>query len=119
MTKGLTYDAGAAAYDLFTGRWSIAFDPMLLSPARVTAGDRVLEVAAGTGGLTAMAGAAVGRSGRRLAPGLSIRMLRMSMSKITGLPPDVAVIDGQSLACRSASFDVVVCQLGLMFFPDA
>jgi SAM-dependent methyltransferase len=119
MTKGLTYDAGAAAYDLFTGRWSIAFAPMLLSAARVTAGDRVLEVAAGTGGLTAMAGAAVGRSGRVLATDLSVPMLRMAKSKITGLPADLAVMDGQSLACRSASFDVVVCQLGLMFFPDA
>jgi len=27
-------------------------------------------------------------------------------------------MDGQDLACRDRSFDAVICQLGLMFFPD-
>jgi ubiquinone/menaquinone biosynthesis C-methylase UbiE len=92
---------------------------MLLSAAGVMIGERVLEVAAGTGGPTAMAGAAVGGSGRVLATDLSVPMLRVAKSKIIGLPADLAVMDGQNLACRSASFDVVICQLGLMFFPDA
>ena len=36
------------------------------------------------------------------------------------LPPSYRAIvtDGQALALRDASFDAVVCQLGLMFFPD-
>ena len=55
VMKGLTYDAGAAAYDSFTGRWSLAFAPTVLAAAGVTVGQTVLEVAAGTGGLTVMA----------------------------------------------------------------
>ena len=117
--KGLTYDAGAAAYDRFTGRWSIAFAPTLLAAAGVMVGQHVLEVAAGTGGLTAMVGARVGGPGRVLATDLSVPMLRVAKSKIIGLPADLAVMDGQTLACRNASFDVVICQLGLMFFPEA
>ena len=36
--KGKTYDAGAAAYDQFTGRWSAAFGSSLLAAAGVTVG---------------------------------------------------------------------------------
>lgn len=119
MMKGLTYDAGASAYDSFTGRWSLAFAPTVLAAAGVTVGQTVLEVAAGTGGLTVMAASAVRPSGRVLATDLSLPMLRVAKGKITGLPLDLVVMDGQDLACRDRSFDVVICQLGLMFFPDA
>ena len=68
MMKGLTYDAGAAAYDRFTGRWSLAFAAGLISAAGVTAGRTVLEVAAGTGGwLTALTVSALTPSGRVIA----------------------------------------------------
>jgi ubiquinone/menaquinone biosynthesis C-methylase UbiE len=117
--KGLTYDAGAPAYDRFTGRWSLAFAPTLLAAAGVTVGQTVLEVAAGTGGLTVMAVSAVSPSGHVIATDLSLPMLRVAKGKITGLPLDLVVMDGQDLACRDRSFDVVICQLGLMFFPDA
>ena len=46
MMKGFMYHAGALAYDQFTGRWSLAFAPTLLSAAGVTVGQTVLEVAA-------------------------------------------------------------------------
>lgn len=119
MMKGRTYDAGASAYDAFTGRWSLAFAPTVLAAAGVTVGQTVLEVAAGTGGLTVMAASAVSTSGRVIATDLSLPMLRVAQGKITGFPLDLVVMDGQDLACRDRSFDVVICQLGLMFFPDA
>jgi hypothetical protein len=34
------------------------------------------------------------------------------------MPPSTAVMDGQALSCRDASFDAVICLLGLMFFAD-
>src|ERR1043166_4638075 len=60
--KGITYDAGAAAYDRFTGRCSAAFASSLLAAAAVTVGHKVLDVAAGTGTLAVMAAAQVGVS---------------------------------------------------------
>src|SRR5215831_15858730 len=45
-------------------------------------------------------------------------MLRVAKGKIAGLPLDLLVMDGQDLACRDRSVDVVICQLGLMFFPN-
>jgi ubiquinone/menaquinone biosynthesis C-methylase UbiE len=116
--EGITYDAGAPAYDAFVGRWSAAFGPTLLAAAGVTAGHTVLEVAAGTGGLTVMAASAVGTSGRVVATDLSLPMLGVASGKTAGLPVDLVVMDGQDLAFRDQCFDVVICQLGLMFFPD-
>jgi ubiquinone/menaquinone biosynthesis C-methylase UbiE len=117
--KGKTYDAGAEAYDRFTGRWSVAFGSSLLMAAGVTVGQKVLEVAAGTGALAGMAAAQVGVSGRVVVADLSLPMLRVAKGKIAGLAAAPVVMDGQELACRDRSVDVVICQLGLMFFPDA
>jgi SAM-dependent methyltransferase len=117
--KGKTYDAGAEAYDRFTGRWSVAFGSSLLTAAGVTVGQKVLEVAAGTGALAGMAAAQVGVSGRVVVADLSLPMLRVAKGKIAGLAAAPVVMDGQELACRDRSVDVVICQLGLMFFPDA
>src|SRR5262249_15136652 len=98
--KGLTYDAGASAYDSFTGRWSLAFAPGLLTAAGVTVGQTVLEVAAGTGGLTVRAVSVVGPSGRVVATDLSLPMLRVAKAKIAGLRVELVAMDGQRLACR-------------------
>ena len=114
-----TFNAGASAYDQVTGRWSHSFRSALLAAARVGAGQTVLEVSAGTGGLAAAAAAQVGATGRVIATDLALPMLRVAQGKIAGLPVRAVVMDGQALACRDRSVDAVLCQLGLMFFPDA
>jgi ubiquinone/menaquinone biosynthesis C-methylase UbiE len=91
----------------------------LLAAAGLTVGQTVLDVAAGTGGLAVMAASRVGPSGRVIATDISLPMLHVAKGEIAGLPVDLVVSDGQDLACRDRSFDVVTCQLGLMFFPDA
>jgi ubiquinone/menaquinone biosynthesis C-methylase UbiE len=113
-----TYDAGASAYDLLTGRWSQLYVPSVVSAAGVTSGHSVLDVAAGTGGASVGLASRVGGTGRVLAIDLSLPMLRVAAGKVAGLPVRVAIMDGQLLACRARTFDAVVCQLGLMFFPD-
>ena len=119
MRPDPTFNAGASAYDLVTGRWSRVFGATLLAAARVGSGQTVLEVSAGTGGLAEAAAAQVGPSGRVIATDLALPMLRVAQGKIAGLPVCAVVMDGQALACRAESVDVVLCQLGLMFFPDA
>lgn len=116
--KGLTYDAGATAYDRTTGCWSLLFRSTLVAAAKLGGGQTVLDVAAGTGGLAELAASHVGISGRVIAADISLPMLRVARGKIAGLPVSAVVMDGQELACRDGSFDVVMCQLGLMFFPD-
>jgi ubiquinone/menaquinone biosynthesis C-methylase UbiE len=116
--KDMPFDAGAAAYDQVTGRWSRTFRSALLAAAGVTGGQTVLDVAAGTGGLAEMAASHVGGSGRVIATDISLPMLRAAQEKVAGLPVHAVAMDGQDLACRDGSCDVVLCQLGLMFFPD-
>jgi ubiquinone/menaquinone biosynthesis C-methylase UbiE len=112
------YDAGAAAYDRLTGQWSRLFAPCLVAAAGLASGQSVLDVAAGTGEAAVGLAACVGPTGLVTAVDLSLPMLRLAAGKLAGLPGRVAVMDGQWLACRPGSFDAVVCQLGLMFFPE-
>lgn len=46
-------------------------------------------------------------------------MLKAGRSKAVGRAITLITMDGQGLACRHQAFDAVVCQLGLMFFPEA
>lgn len=114
----ISYDAGASAYDRAAGRWSRLYVPTLLAGARIASGQRVLDVATGTGEAAVLAASLVGPSGRVLGVDISLPMLRVAQAKAAGRPIALAAMDGQVLACRDRSFDAVICQLGLMFFPD-
>jgi ubiquinone/menaquinone biosynthesis C-methylase UbiE len=93
------------------------FVPSLLAAAEVRAGERVLDVATGTGEAAVMAVPAVGHSGMVVGTDISTAMLAAARARLSG-PFRAVTADGQLLAFRDASFDAVVCQLGLMFFPD-
>ena len=110
-------EVSADAYDRYLGRWSRLFVPSLLAAAEVRAGGRVLDVATGTGEAAAMAVPAVGHTGMVVGTDISIAMLETARARLSGSFRAVTT-DGQLLAFRDASFDAVVCQLGLMFFPD-
>lgn len=115
---GISYDAGAAAYDRIAGRWSRLYVPTLLAGARLAGGQRVLDVATGTGEAAVLAVSAVGPSGRVIGGDISLPMLRAARVKAAGRPISFIATDGQALACRDASFDAVICHFGLMFFSD-
>ena len=54
-----------------------------------------------------------------LATDISSEMADKARQRLAGLPnAAVAVEDGQALTLPEASFDAVLCSLGLMFFPD-
>jgi ubiquinone/menaquinone biosynthesis C-methylase UbiE len=119
--RGLHAAAGqevsAEAYDRYLGRWSRLFVPSLLAAAEVRSGERVLDVATGTGEAALMAVPVVGRTGMVVGTDISTAMLESARARLCGSFRAVAA-DGQVLAFRDASFDAVVCQLGLMFFPE-
>ena len=114
----ISYDAGAAAYDRLSGRWSRLYVPTLLTEASVVTGHRVLDVATGTGEAAALAAAFVGSTGRVVGIDVSAPMLRVAASKIVRQSVSLFLMDGQALAFKDETFDAVVCQLGLMFMPD-
>jgi SAM-dependent methyltransferase len=100
----------------------VIFDPFAADlAARLSAfqASDVLEVACGTGVLTRRLGVALGARARLTATDLNPDMLERARRAV---PPDHEVIwrvaDGTSLDFEPGAFDAVVCQFGLMFFPD-
>lgn len=93
----------------------------MLGMAGVVAGARVLDVAAGAGDQTLDIAARVGAEGHVLATDLSPEILsfaRRNAVEAGYANVDVRTADGEALPVDDASFDAVVCRLGLMLFPD-
>jgi len=107
-----------SAYDRYTGDWSRLFVPAVLAAAEVTAADRILDVATGPGEAASLALAQVGPSGLMVGADISLAMLDAAHTRFAGARFRPVVADGQALPFADATFDAVLCQLGLMFFPD-
>lgn len=106
-----------SAYERYVGRWSRMFVPSLLEDAEIHGGDTVLDVATGTGEAAILARSVVGNSGLVVGADISPGMLLAASERDVAAFLPVAC-DGQALPFRAGNFDAVVCQLGLMFFPD-
>jgi SAM-dependent methyltransferase len=108
---------GAAAYDEWFTPVSSRFAVNALRLLGLEPGERLLDVAAGTGALTLQAAAAgVHVAAVDFAPGM-VDILRRRLAD-AGLRADVEQMDGQSLGYGSASFDAACSMFGLIFFPD-
>jgi len=120
MAEELSYRAEAAAeYDRAFFHVSAYFLPFLVRAAGLAPGQRVLDVATGTGIAAEAALGLVGPEGFVVAADLSPEMVekaRRRLDKASNV--SVAVEDGQVLSFPDESFDAVLCSLGLMFFPD-
>jgi ubiquinone/menaquinone biosynthesis C-methylase UbiE len=92
----------------------------LLRAAALQEGERVLDVACGTGVVTRLAAERVGATGAVTAVDVSAEMIDVakSVSASAGAPIDWHVRDAASLDLAAASFDVALCQMGLMFMED-
>ncbi len=120
MTEELFFKGEAAAeYDRAFAHVTRYFMPFLLRAADVTPGMRVLDIATGTGLSAEAALAAVGPTGHVTASDLSPAMVDKARERLSNAPnASVSVEDGQALSFLDGSFEAVLCNLGLMFFPD-
>jgi ubiquinone/menaquinone biosynthesis C-methylase UbiE len=107
-----------SAYDRYLGRWSRLFVPAVLAAAEVAPGCRVLDVSTGTGEAALMTLPIVGASGLVIGADISPAMLEGARDRLDDPSFWPVAADGQALPFKDASFDCVVCQLGLQFFPD-
>ena len=120
MPEELTFrDEAAAEYDRAFAHVTAYFMPFLLRAAHVAPGMRILDIATGTGLSAEAALAAVGPTGHVTAADISPAMAGQARERLGHAPnASVSVEDGQALSLADSSFDVVLCNLGLMFFPD-
>lgn len=87
--------------------------------AAATAPGAVLETAAGSGVLTRALARLLPPDARLVATDLNAPMLERARSRHTGpRPVEWQVADALALPFGPASFDAVLCQFGVMFFPD-
>jgi ubiquinone/menaquinone biosynthesis C-methylase UbiE len=94
---------------------------VLLEHAALCSGERVLDLACGTGIVAREAAGRVGPSGRVAALDINPAMLAVARTHAAAPgAPDIEWTQGsaQNLPFPDASFDVVLCQQGFQFFPD-
>ncbi|HEX6733095.1 MAG TPA: methyltransferase domain-containing protein [Pyrinomonadaceae bacterium] len=109
-------DAASAYEALFVPALFRQWAPKVANAARIQAGQRVLDVACGTGILAREISTQVGTSGRVAGIDPIPGMLAVAKQ----LAPNIEWRQGtaESLPFPDQSFDAVVSQFGLMFFPD-
>ena len=90
--------------------------PHVVDMGDVTTGQSVLDVACGTGVVARAAAARVGPEGRVMGVDLNPAMLTVAERVCPGI--ELRQADVTHLPFEAATFDVVLCQMSLMFFPD-
>ncbi|HPF71223.1 MAG TPA: methyltransferase domain-containing protein [Candidatus Krumholzibacteria bacterium] len=101
-------------------RWYGAVTGCMLDLAQVRAGQRVLDVAAGAGEPAVSAARRVGPTGSVLATDIAEGIVEQAaqVARELGLAQiATGAMDGERLDLPDASFDVVLCRLGLMYMP--
>ena len=79
---------------------------------------RVLEIAAGTGAVTRRLASALADSVAIVATDLNQAMLDQAAAAGTSRPVEWRQADAAELPFPDEAFDAVMCQFGVMFFPD-
>jgi ubiquinone/menaquinone biosynthesis C-methylase UbiE len=115
------WDLAADDYEpLWQAQLAVA-QAKLLACAALAPGQRVLDVACGTGLVSLDAARAVGPSGNVVGVDISDQMVDGARRRAAGQGlnnSSFARMDAESLALPDASFDAVLCALGLMYVPD-
>ena len=101
--------------------WLGAATERMLDAAKITAGSRVLDVAAGAGGQSLAAARRVGPTGHVLATDISPAILEYAAKAASDAGLNTIAtreLDGEHLDVDEASFDAVISRVGLIYFPD-
>jgi len=115
------WDKAALYYETFWQQQLKPAQDLLLQMASISEGEKVLDVACGTGLVSFRAAEQAGKTGSVLGTDISDRMIEVAkkiaeekmVSNIT-----FERMDAEQLQLADDSFDVVICALGLMYVPD-
>jgi SAM-dependent methyltransferase len=127
---GLTVTAPRGADQGFLGPLPKIYQshlvPLIFEPYAADLGNRlagrpvsrVLEIAAGTGAVTRVLASVLPESVSIVASDLNQAMLDQAVAMGTKRPIEWRQADAMQLPFEDGAFDAVVCQFGVMFFPD-
>jgi ubiquinone/menaquinone biosynthesis C-methylase UbiE len=109
-------EASAEAYERYAvASWSRPLAEQLVALAAPRDGERVLDVACGTGIVGRLAAPRVGERGTVAGVDLNDGML--DVARAHGAAIDWQQGDAEALPLADEAFDLVLCQQGLQFFP--
>ncbi len=103
------------------GAWLRESTDAMLAMAEVGPGGRVIDIAAGAGDQTLAIAKRVGATGCVLATDLSPAILAFTQENARRAHysnVETEIADGENLNVPDGRFDVAICRLGAMFFPD-
>ncbi|MCW4354196.1 methyltransferase domain-containing protein [Hoyosella sp. YIM 151337] len=112
----VSLEAAEAYEDFFVPGIFAEWAPLIVEATGVSPGQAVLDVACGTGIAARTAADALGANGTVVGTDLNESMLTVARR----VRPDLTwqQADAQHLPYPDKSFDVVICQMGLMFVDD-
>src|SRR5258708_6968984 len=114
------WDKAASYYENFWHKQLKPAQDLLMSFSKLKDGEKVVDIACGTGLITFRAAAAVGASGSVLGTDISDKMISTSTEsarKEKWSNVSFARMDAEALDMQDNSCDVAICSLGLMYFP--
>jgi ubiquinone/menaquinone biosynthesis C-methylase UbiE len=115
------WDKAVGHYERFWARQLEPSQALLLEMADLRAGERVLDVACGTGLVTLPAASAVGPEGHVTGTDISEQMVLTLAEEAKKRGVDNVSferMDAEELKLPDDAFDAGLCALGLMYFPD-
>ena len=111
----ITIEAAEAYEAAFVPAFFAQWAPILCDAAGLTSGQRILDVACGTG---IVARTAADRVGAANVTGVDLNEAMLSVAGRVGPNLEWRQGDAGALPFDDDSFDSVLCQMALMFFPD-
>lgn len=112
--------AAAEAYERHIERIMAPLVSALIASVAPRPGEDVLDIACGTGFVARAAAPLVGADGSVTAADLNPGMIATAQAACAGVRPPItfAIAPADALPFGDGSFDVVLCQQGMQFFPD-
>lgn len=115
------WDKASNSYEIYWQQQLKPAQDLLLQMAQVQHGEHVIDIACGTGLVSFRAAENTGRDGEVVGTDISDKMIEFAASIAKQKQQDnlqFLRMDAEDLQFPDASFDVALCALGLMYFPD-
>lgn len=115
------WDKASSLYEQYWSRQLRPAQDLLLRMAQLRPGERVLDVACGTGLVTFEAARLVGPGGAVTGTDLSDRMVELAAARAAAEGVghvDFARMDAEQLDLADATFDAALSALGILYCPD-
>jgi SAM-dependent methyltransferase len=115
--------SGAEIYEtVFVSAMMGEWAPRVMTLAKPQLGERILDVACGTGALTRVVAQSIGPNGQVVGLDINPEMLAVAraikLDRLSAAPIEWREGDVSAIPFENETFDIVFCNFGLMFFPD-